>query len=333
MVISLSSLFALGKIEFFLKTYLFWIIGFFIIFLSYFINYRVIFDNPFFYFIIIFSLVILIIPLFSTAKIKSWLTIGKFNFQPSELSKIGLFLILDKFLNYYQYDLINPVYLFLSSIFLIPYIFLIFLQPDLGMILVYFLTWLLVIINFISRKEIFYGFLILVLIFIFLWFFVLKDYQKDRILVLLNPNYDPFKSGYNLRQIRLSLATAGFFGKGNGLGEIGRLGLLPSAHTDFILTFLIEEKGIFIFLIYSFLFFLLLREINKSQDFQKDPEIKNFIYIVKNYFLVKWSITTLVNFGLFPLVGLPVPFLSYGGSHLIFDLWLISIILNLTKVS
>jgi rod shape determining protein RodA len=199
------------------------------------------------------------------------------------------------------------------------------------MAFLYFLIWLLVIVSFLSKKEIIFFSLILILIFSFLWFFVLKDYQKERILIFFKPQSDPLKTGYNLRQIKLSLGTSSFFGKGVGLGEIGRLGFLPSAPTDFILTFLIEERGIFIFIIYSLLIFLLLLELFKAQRFHKNPLIKNFLFISYEYFLAKYLLTALVNFGIFPIIGLPVPFLSYGGSHLVFDLWFLGILQSLTK--
>lgn len=331
MIISLTLLFSLNRFDLFDKQYFFWLLGFILFFSFLVVNYRLIFERYYFFSIVGLSIFILILVLFLPGNIKSWFSLGPFSFQPSEFSKLGFFLLLTKFLTYYQLDLINPFYLIFSSITLLPYALLIIFQPDWGMTLLYFLIWLLVIISFLSKKEIFYGVLVLLLIFLILWSFIFKDYQKERILVFLNQNYDPLKSGYNLRQIRLALGTSSFFGKGVGLGEIGRLGFLPSAATDFILTFLIEERGLFAFLIYSFLIFLLIFELHQAQEFHKNPEIKNFLFVVKNYFLAKYLITTLVNFSLFPIVGLPVPFLSYGGSHLIFDLWLLGITLFLTK--
>lgn len=331
LVISLTALFSLNRIDLFFKQFYFWLIGFILFFSSFFINYRLIFEKYFLYLIVAFSLIILIGVLLTPGEIKSWYTVAGFYLQPSEFSKLGFFLLLTIFLSYFQKDLINPLYLIFSLVTLLPFIFLILLQPDWGMVFLYFLIWLLVVISFLSKKEIFFGSLVLILIFAFLWFFVLKDYQKERILVFLNSDIDPLRSGYNLRQIKLTLGTSSFFGKGVGLGEIGRLGYLPSSHTDFILAFLIEERGLFIFLAYSFLIFLLIQEIFKAQRFHKNPLIKNFLFITAYYFLAKYLITTLVNFGIFPIIGLAVPFLSYGGSHLLFDLWLLGIILNLSK--
>ncbi|MCS7200708.1 MAG: FtsW/RodA/SpoVE family cell cycle protein [Patescibacteria group bacterium] len=331
MLISLTALFSLGKIDLFLKQFGYWVIGLILLVSGLFINYRFLFEKHYFYLTIFASLLILVLVLFVPGNIKSWFSIAGFSFQPSEFSKLGLFLLLTSFLTYHQADLINPFYLFLSFSYLLPYLALIILQPDWGMALLYFLIWLLVVLTFLSRKEIFFGFFVLALIFVIIWLFFLKDYQKQRILIFLNPDLDPLKSGYNLRQIRISLGTSDFWGKGVGLGEIGRLGFLPSAHTDFILTFLIEERGLFIFLFYSFFIFIILRELSKGERFNKNPLMRNFIFIVYQYLLAKYLITTLVNFGIFPIIGLPVPFLSYGGSHLIFDLWLLGMVFSFSK--
>ncbi len=331
MVISLTALFSLNRFDLFWKQYSFWVIGLFFLFMFSLLDLRFIFERYFYYSILALSFFILILVLFVPSKIKSWFNFFGFYFQPSEFSKLAFFLLLTKFLSYYQRDLVNPLYLIYSLTPLLPFLFLISLQPDFGMAFLYFLIWFFVIVSFLTKKEIFYGAFILILVFIFLWFFVLKEYQKERILVIFNPEIDPFKSGYNLRQIRLTLGTSSFWGKGVGMGEIGRLGFLPSVHTDFILTFLIEERGIFIFIIYSLLIFLLISEIIKAQQFHKNPLIKNFLFIVSRYFLAKYSITSLVNFGIFPIIGLPIAFLSYGGSHLIFDLFLLGIVLSLSK--
>lgn len=331
MVISLTAIFSLNRIDLFYKQLIYWTVGFFLFFSALKFNYRIFFEKYYFYLIVFLSLLILGSVLLVSGKIKSWFSLGGFYFQPSEFSKLGFFLLLANFLSYYQLDLINPFYLILSAITLVPYLFLIILQPDWGVAFLYFLTWLLVVLSFLSRKEIFIGLLILILIFILLWFFVLKDYQKQRILVFINPELDPFRSGYNLRQIKIALGTSSFFGKGIGLGEIGRLGFLPSAHTDFILTFIIEERGILIFILYSLLLFLLWKELLRLERLNTNPLFKNFLFIVSQYFLAKYVITTLVNFGVFPIIGLPVPFLSYGGSYLVFDLWLLGISSSLSK--
>lgn len=331
MIISLSGFFALDRLDIFYKQLLFWLIGFLFIIISFFVDWRFIFDKYFQISIIALSYFILILVLFTSSDLKSWFNFFGFSIQSSEFSKLGFFLFLNYIISKYSFDFIYPVYLVYPILIVLSYVFLIILQPDWGMAFLYISIWFFVMLNFLSKKEILALILIGILILSFLWFFVLKDYQKNRIIILFNPESDYLKSGYNLRQIKLVLSTSSFFGKGVGLGEISRLGYLPSAHTDFILVSLIEERGIFIFIIYSFLIFLLIYKLKIMIDFQKNPIIKNFIFIVQQYFLVKYIITTLVNFGISPIIGLPVPFLSYGGSHLIFDVFLLSVVISLTK--
>ncbi len=331
MVISLTAFISLNLINIFWKQYLFWWLGFFLFFSSYFINYRFIFERFYIWLIVGFSLFLLVLVLFSSGNIKSWFSIGDFRLQPSEFAKLGFFLLLAKFISYYYNNLKNFVFVIFSFVTLLPFIVLLVLQPDFGMIMLYLLVWVFTLITFLSKRQIIFGLLLGVLILLIMWFFVFKDYQKARFISFINYDYDPLGSGYNMRQIKLILSISDFFGKGVGFGNLGRNGYLPSAHTDFILTSLIEERGLLIFIIYSILMFMLINFLEKYQNYIKFPEISNFIFITKNYFFVKFLITSLVNFGLFPIVGLPVAFLSYGGSHLIFDLWLLGIIVSLIK--
>ncbi|MFZ8806281.1 MAG: FtsW/RodA/SpoVE family cell cycle protein [Minisyncoccia bacterium] len=326
MIISLTALFSLGKFDLFLKQILFWLIGFLLFFSFKFIDYKIIFEKIYFYLILAFSFFLLILVLFTPGYIKSWFNLGPFSFQPSEFAKLSFFLLLSNFLSYYLSKLKNVIYLFFSFSLLLPYIFLIYLQPDMGMVFLYFLIWFFSILFFLPKKTLAIILISFFIIFLFLYFFVFKEYQRERIISFIFSGKDPLKTEYNLRQIRIVLGVTNFFGLGVGNSEIGKYGYLPSASTDFILTFIIEERGYFGFLIYLFLIFLLIREIYKTYFFSKDINIKNFTYLVIIYFLVKFLLTTLINFGMFPIIGLPLSFLSYGGSHLIFDLWLLGIL-------
>lgn len=325
-LISLTALFSLGKFDLFLKQLIFWVIGFLLFFSFKIIDYRLIFNKFYFYLLIILSFFLLILVLFTPGKIKSWFHLGPISFQPAEFAKISLFLILTRFLSYYVENLRKIFYLALSFFLILPYLFLIYLQPDMGMAFLYFLIWFFAIIFFLPRKLLIFILIVFLILGLMLWNFVLKDYQKKRITSFLFSSGDPLKTDYNLRQIRIALATTNFFGKGIGNSDLGKLGLLPSASTDFILTFIIEERGYFGFLIYSLLIFLLINELYYLYFFSKEYLLKNFTYLVIIYFLVKYSLTSFINFGAFPIIGLPPAFISYGGSHLIFDLWLLGII-------
>jgi len=330
--ISLATIFSISSKDIFYKQLIFWIVGIILFLISArFIDYRGIFKYPYREFWILISLLSLVIVLFSPGYPKSWLRFGSFSLQTSEFAKIGLFILLTSFLTKYADDLRNPFYLILLLILVSPFFIFLILQPDFGMALLYFLIVVLSIIPFLTRKEILFGFCFLFLVFILLWFFILKDYQKARIINFMNPSKDPLKSGYNLRQLKITVGSAGFYGKGVGRSEIAKYGFLPAKDTDFALASLIEERGLVGYLIYAFLMGIILYEIKRSQSLANEAISSVFLYLVFVYFFIKFSLTTFINFGLFPIIGLPAPFLSAGGSHLVFDLWILGIASNLTR--
>lgn len=330
-LISFLILFSVADQNIFLKQVIFWFVGLLLFLFSLKLNYQGIFRYPYRELWIGLSIISLIIVLFLPGLPKSWIRFGDFSFQTSEFAKIGFLLILTSFLVKYSQDIRNPIFIIYALLLISPFFFLLFLQPDFGMLLLYFLIFVFALMPFFTKKEIVFGSLILVSLLLFSWFFVLKDYQKARILNFFNTDFDPLKSGYNLRQLRIIVGTAGLFGKGIGRSEIAKFGFLPAKETDFILTSLLEERGIFGFLLYVFLLTIILFELKKSQQFAKDPNVNVFLYLVLVYFIAKFSLTALINFGLFPIIGLPVPFLSAGGSHLIFDLWLLGISYSLSR--
>lgn len=325
MLISLNTLFSIGKIEYFYRNLLFWIISFLIIFSSLILKYDALLKTSLFYLFYILSLLALISTFLVPSKERIWIQIGSFNFQPSEFARIIFIITLAIFISKYYHLLNNNFYLFLSFLVILPFLFIIFLQPDLGMFLIYFLTWLISVSFFLSPSKIFkLGFLIIVFISL-IWFFGLKDYQKERILNFINPYRDPLKSGYNLIQLRITLGSAGLLGKGPGQNTQARLGFLPSSHTDFILASFIEERGAVGLALYIFLILFLLSVLYKENKFIKDPLAIVFTNILIIHLTIRFLITVGINLSIFPIIGLAVPFLSYGGSHLISDAILIAI--------
>ncbi len=325
MLFSLSTIFSIGDIDAFYKQIIFWSIAFLIIISSQFIHYDSILRFPYlqiFYLISIISLIALFI---LPSKERIWFNISGFAIQPSEFVRIIFISSLAIFISKHYNLLKNYFFLFLSFLITSPLTLLIFLQPDMGMFILYFLTWLFSVLIFLSKKQIFYISLILIILFLIGWFFIFKDYQKERILTFINPERDPLKSGYNLKQLRITIGSAGLLGKGFGKGTQARLGFLPSSKTDFILASFIEERGLIGFLIYVILFLIFLRTLLFEGNLIKDPLGVCFSNILVIHFGVKFLLTTAVNLGIFPIVGLAIPFLSYGGSHLISDSILLSI--------
>lgn len=329
---SLINILSISGSENFLRQLIFWFVGFLLLVSGLFIDYRHIFYSPYFHIIVALSIISLIIVLFMPGYPKSWIHLGRFTLQTSEFAKLGLFLILVNFLVKYARDLKNIVFLFLILLQVAVFFILLILQPDMGMAFLYFLIIAASLISFLPLRTIFYSIFVLIIIFSLFWFLVLKPYQKERILTFFNLEEDPLTAGYNQRQVKVIIATAGLWGKGIGRSEISKMGFLPAKDTDFILTSLIEEQGLIGFLIYALLIFLLLREISIFNKFITEPYQSAFSYLVFVYLGIKFILTSLINLGIFPIIGLPVPFLSSGGSHLIFDLWLIGILISFKRM-
>jgi len=325
MLISLSTIFSIGKYEYFIKQIIFWAISFLILLSSNFISYSNLLKDPYFKFFYGFIILMLILLFILPSYHKMWFSFLGFSIQPSEFSRILLVICLSLFLGKFGEQLKNTFFLFISFLIIFPMVLLILLQPDLGMVLIYVLTWLVVVINFLSKREIFQIFLIIIFLSIISWFFILKDYQKERILTFINPERKPLEEGYNLKQLKITIGSAGFLGKGYGKGTQAKLGFLPSAHTDFILASFVEERGFLGLLFYIFLFILLLRTIILEANFIKEPLGYVFSYILAIHLGIRFLLTTMINLGIFPIIGLSVPFLSYGGSHLISDFILLAI--------
>lgn len=325
MSFSLSTLFSIGKTDAFIKSIIFWSIGFIILFSSIYIRYSTIFRYPhfqFFYLIILISLILLFI---LPSKNRMWFSLLGYSIQPSEFARIIVLITLSIFISKYYNYLKNNIYLFLSFLVVSPIVILILAQPDLGMSLLIFATWFFSIIIFLRWRQIVLLILIIILLSIISWNFVLKEYQKERILTFINPDRDPLKFGYNIRQVKIAVGSAGFWGKGFGMGTQAKLGFLPSAETDFILTSFIEERGLIGFLIYSFLVFLIIKTILFESNFIKDPLGQVYSYLLVIHLAIKFLLTSSINLGFFPIIGLAVPFMSYGGSHLISDFILLAI--------
>ncbi|MCS7183915.1 MAG: FtsW/RodA/SpoVE family cell cycle protein [Patescibacteria group bacterium] len=325
MFFSLSTLFSIGKTDEFIKGIIFWTIGFLIFLSSIYLRYTNFFRYPHFqilYFLIILSLISLFI---LPSKERMWFSFYGFSLQPSEFARLPLLISLSIFLSKNFNYLKNNFYFLLSFLTIFPFFILIFFQPDFGMVFLFIITWFLSVVSFLRLKQIFYLIIIFCLILIIGWQFILKDYQKERILTFINPHRDPLGAGYNINQLRITIGSAGFWGKGFGEGTQAKLGFLPSAETDFILASFIEERGFLGFFLYSFLIFIILKTIIFEAQFIKNPLGQVYSYILTIHLGIKFLLTIAINLGFFPIIGLAVPFMSYGGSHLITDFLLLSL--------
>ncbi|MFA6512938.1 MAG: FtsW/RodA/SpoVE family cell cycle protein [Patescibacteria group bacterium] len=322
-VFGLFNLFGLSQ-DLFVRQLVFLIFGFIIYFILKSIGphfFRI--NSKFFYWFFIVVLIVTFVVGLEVKGSKRWLNFYFFNFQGSEFFKVFFILFLAEVLtvkNVLSNSFLNLIKVLLY--FLIPFI-IIFKQPDLGNAMVYFFIFfsLLMFSNF-SKKYLGYLFGITAIFAPFGWF-LMKDYQKARILSFVSPHLDVQGAAYNMIQSVITIGSGMFFGRGLGLGTQSRLFFLPENTTDFAFASLIEQFGFFggfIVLIFftSIIIFLAKKTIyfyyQKSEEDQK-----KFLYCLGmlTYFVSQTIINIGMNMGIMPVAGITLPFISYGGSSVI----------------
>jgi rod shape determining protein RodA len=332
-VLVIFSLITLYSIDFFLfkSQFIFFIIGFFAFLFFSQINYRSIkFFSLHIYIIAIILLVLLLVVGAETRGSVRWVGLFGFGIQFSELLKPFLAISLAHFLssrNNYSFKT-----LFLAICFLAPIILLVFLQPDLGSALVYLFTAVLTFVVFGFPLKFFFSGLVFLSIMSPIFWRFLHDYQKQRILTFLNPN-DPLGLSYNAIQSVIAVGSGMLFGRGLGLGTQSGLRFLPEKHTDFIFATLSEELGMIggILLIITFVFLLL--KIFMIFREQEDHFCKIFSAIVFFLIFIQFFINTGMNIGILPIVGITLPFVSYGGSSLLSNFIVLGILSSMNRGS
>ncbi|MEI8224079.1 MAG: rod shape-determining protein RodA [bacterium] len=260
----------------------------------------------------------------------SWLSFGGFSLQPADPMKLILILVLAKYLSRRHIEIANIKHIFITgAYFFVPFL-LVFFQPDLGSALIFGAIWLgIMLVSGISKKHLAVLFSIGLISFAGLWLFVLKPYQKARIENFVNPMNDIRKTGYNVYQSVIAVGSGQVLGKGVGYGTQSRLNFLPEYKTDFIFAAFAEEwgfigAGIIIFC-YGMVIWRILR-IGKlgSSNFE-------ILYTlgVAIFFMSHIIINMGMNIGIMPVTGIALPFMSYGGSHLLTEFACLGILMSM----
>jgi rod shape determining protein RodA len=304
----------------------FYVVGMVIYFGLIFFDYRII--SYIWKYLYVIGILLLLATLFlgeSRLGASRWLNIGFFSFQPSEVSKLILIFSVCSYI--YTKNLIFSLKnILIVSLISLPLMFLVFIQPDLGTTLVMFSV--LVGVFFYSGVNKSY-FLILLIFFGLLsnpiWN-LLQDYQKQRIMVYVNPQLDTQGSGYNVIQSLIAVGSGGLFGQGYSKGTQTHLNFLPAYWTDFVFASYAEEWGLFgviiLFLLYFLIFYLILYLISKTNDIYG----KLLGFGIFTTILVQFIINTGMNLGLLPVTGIPLPLLSSGGSSMIVTLIMLGLL-------
>ena len=248
---------------------------------------------------------------------KRWLDLYFMNLQPSELMKVGLILFLAKYFHRTSIENVNSLkYLFLPIVVLIAPVLLVATQPDLGTSILIaagglVVAWLAgVRVKFFTIS----GLVFLALLPIAISF--LKPYQKSRILTFLNPERDPLGAGYQIIQSKIAIGSGGLFGKGFLQGSQSYLDYLPEKHTDFIFTLFSEEFGFFGSLFILVLYTIIIWRIIRIGNITRSTFGKLYCYSFATAFFIYVVVNMMMVLGLLPIVGSPLPIMSYGGSSM-----------------
>ena len=247
-----------------------------------------------------------------------WIDLYFINIQPSELMKISIILCLAKFFHRKRLENVNSFYsVIISLIIIFLPMSLVIIQPDLGTALLIAISGIIVLwFAGFNQKYFFYSFLLSLISLPFIISF-LQPYQKLRVLTFLNPDRDPLGAGYQIIQSKIAVGSGGIFGKGFLQGTQSYLEFLPEKHTDFIFTLFSEEFGfvgsVFLLILYAIIIFRVIKIgiISRSyfaKLFCYSFGASLFVYIVINMSMV---------LGLLPIVGSPLPIMSYGGSSML----------------
>jgi len=248
----------------------------------------------------------------------SWFDFGGFSFQPSDLAKLALIIVLAKYFSKRHVEIANIRHIVVSGLYALILFFLVMLQPDLGSGIIIFLIWFgMVLVSGISKKHLAAVIILGATTFALLWSFVFADYQKARIKTFLNPLADVRGAGYNARQSVVAVGSGEIFGKGIGYGTQSRLNFLPEYQTDFIFAAYAEEWGfigvLILFGAFGIVVFRILHNaMNAETNFETLFALGFCIMIISHF-----AINVGMNIGLLPVTGIPLPFVSYGGSHML----------------
>jgi len=247
-----------------------------------------------------------------------WFNLGPVQVQPSEFAKLSAILCLARYFSERGGDARDLRSLVISLAIVAPMAGLVFFQPDLGTSIVFFAIWLgVVLVAGVNRGHLMVMAAAFLAVLPFVWTFAIADYQIDRISVLVDPNEDPLDSGYNVLQSQIALGSGQIFGKGYTNGDQTQLEYLKVATKDFIFSLMGEEFGFAGAMVMFALFIILLMRGIRAAQLAGDTAGQLIAVGIVMLILMQTFINIAVNVSLFPVTGIPLPFVSQGGSSLV----------------
>lgn len=265
---------------------------------------------------------------------QSWFSFGFFSFQPSDMMKLVVILMLAKYFSRRHIEIENFKHILITGLYaFIPFL-LVAMQPDFGSAIIILFIWFgMTVVSGISKKHLLIVIGVALVSFGMLWLFVFKPYQKARIVNFVQPLSSIRGSGYNVYQSTIAVGSGQVFGKGVGFGTQSRLNFLPEYQTDFVFAAYAEEWGfvgvILIFILYALIIWRILAiALLGASNFE-------MLYGVglSLYFMSHMIINIGMNIGIMPVTGITLPFMSYGGSHLMTEFMALGILMGMRRYS
>jgi rod shape determining protein RodA len=257
----------------------------------------------------------------------SWLVLGPFTLQPVELMKVALILVFASYFSRRHFAIARWRYIFASfAVFAAPAVIAVRL-PDVGSAIIFFTIWFgFLLLSGLPLKRLAVAVLVFVLATGFLWTYALKDYHRARIIGFLAPQTNALGVNYSLIQSKIAIGSAGFFGTGWGQGTQAQLGFLSEPTEDFIFAAFVEEWGMLgaIVLVAAFvalMFAILAVGMRSRENFEKFLCLGAAVMFGTQFLLNTGSVT-----GLTPVVGVTFPFMSYGGSSMVVNAFLLALV-------
>ena len=260
--------------------------------------------------------------------------LGLFSFQPSDPAKIMLIIVLSKYFSK-RHEMIGDFkHILISGVYALLFFGLVFIQPDFGSAIILFFIWMgMILVAGIRIRHLAIVFTLGAIAFGGMWQFAFQDYQKERIATFLDPLSDIQGAGYNAYQSTVAVGSGEVWGKGIGYGTQSKLQFLPEYETDFIFAAFSEEWGIIgVGLLFSLfgvvIWRLLWHAIKAATNFERFFATGVAVLFVSHFF-----VHIGMNIGLLPVTGTTVPFLSYGGTHLMTEFLAIGMVMAMSKYS
>ena len=320
-----------GEFSYYTKNHLIRLVAFFVMFLFLsFIKITFWYRNAYiFYFICLFLLIIVLLFGITASGSKRWINLYFLNLQPSELMKIAIIVCFARYYHKIQSaDIQSYRFLLIPITLIIIPCYLVIAQPDLGTSILIAGSGIVVIwLAGLNIKYFVYSGLLLLVSFPFV-VSILKPYQKSRILTFFNPDRDPLGAGYQIIQSKIAIGSGGFFGKGYLKGTQSYLEFLPEKHTDFIFTLFSEEFGFLGSIILLLLYILLIYRVISTGFIVRSFFAKLYCFGFASAIFLYVFVNISMVLGLLPIVGAPLPIMSYGGSSMLSIMLGLSIVMS-----